>query len=49
MIRRLTSAPNPAVRVAVFMAVTSAAGTRRPKRTPSYRARLDEASAGARR
>ena len=30
MIRRFTSAPKPAVRVAVFMAATSAASTRSP-------------------
>ena len=30
MIRRFTSSPNPAVRVAVFMAATSGAVTRRP-------------------
>ena len=30
MIRRLTSAPNPADRVAVFMAVVSSASTRSP-------------------
>ncbi len=30
MMRRFTSGPKPAVRVAVFMAVTSGASTRRP-------------------
>ena len=30
MMRRLTSAPKPAVRVASFMALTSGASTRRP-------------------
>ena len=35
MIRRFTSGPKPADRVAVFMVVVSSASTRSPKRTPS--------------
>ena len=49
MMRRFTSAPNPSERVAMYMALVSAALTRAPKRTPSKRARLLDASAGATR
>ncbi len=47
MMRRLTSAPKPAARVLAFISATSAPSTRSPYRTPSYRARLLDASAGA--
>jgi hypothetical protein len=35
MMRRLTSAPKPAARVAVYIVRMSSAGTRSPYRTPS--------------
>ncbi len=49
MIRRFTSAPKPAARVRPYMSATVSPGScrRMPKRTPSNRDRLAEASAGA--
>ena len=35
MMRRFTSSPNPAVRVAVFISGVDGASTRSPYRTPS--------------
>src|SRR5260370_487690 len=47
MMRRLTSGPKPAARVAVYIDVTSSPSTRRPYRTPSWRAPVLDAPAGA--
>ena len=48
MTRRLTSVPKPAARVRPYISIRSRPpGTRSPYFTPSYRARLEEASAGA--
>ncbi|CAB4804165.1 unannotated protein [freshwater metagenome] len=35
MMRRFTSSPKPAARVALYIAFVSGASTRMPKRTPS--------------
>ncbi len=47
MMRRLTSGPKPAPRVLAIIWIESSPGTRSPYRTPSYRARFDDASDGA--
>jgi hypothetical protein len=48
MMRRFTSAPKPAPRVAEYISATDpTSGARKPYRTPSYRARFALASAVA--
>ena len=50
MMRRFTSSPNPSARVRDIISIRPEAPSARwPYRTPSYRARLDDASAGAMR